>query len=315
MSAKKSFDVKRKAPAKQTKAAPARRKPAARSKPSPLRNPGRKKPGALASCRREQKKRIFSITLVVIAVLAGAILYGFWRPEVRIQTVEAENPSLSAIATEVIDGAYAHVIPRDSIFFFPERDIREAILDEHPAISALSISRSGLQSISIDTISRTAAFWWCGTPESASAANASCYEADAEGLIFRPAVVTTIEGTSTPTGSTLRIYANIVDGADSPSYPVRARMESLESIPNVLRFVKAMRELGVSPVSLAIRGDEADLFVPSSGRGTRITYVLGREEAAAALASAVFPSLNLTDGSIEYVDLRFSGKAYIKRRE
>ncbi len=245
-------------------------------------------------------------------ILAGGVLYGFWRPEVRIAEVSAPSDAYVVLAKESLSGAYWYVFPRDSIFFFPKADIRAAVMEEYPEISSLSISRTGFTSISLKTVSRTAAFWWCGTPESASAANTTCYEADAEGLIFRAVVAE--DASSTPTGSALRIYANLAE-TEGPTYPLKAHMENLENIPDVLRFVKAMKTLGVSPVSLAIRADEADLFVPSSGRGTRITYVLGREEAAAALAAAVFPSLNLTDGSIEYVDLRFSGKAYVKRRE
>lgn len=313
MSAKKSFDVRRKAPARKPEPKPAPRKRSApRSRPAP--RPSRMRPSTLAARRREEKKRWLGIYFVLFLVLVGAVIYMFWRPEIRIQEVVSEDASLAAIAKGEIEGTYFKVLPRDSIFFYPERDIRAAILDEHPEISALSISRQGLQEISIKTVSRSVAFWWCGTPENASATNFSCYEADAEGLIFRPAIVSE-NASSTPSGSTLRIYANLIDATSTPSYPLKARMESLESIPDVLRFVKSMKTLNVSPVSVAIRGDEADLFVPSSGRGTRITYVLGREESAAELAAAVFPNLNLTDGSIEYVDLRFSGKAYIKRRE
>ena len=310
MSARKSFDVPRRAPAKKVAVAPAptRRKKAAPKKPTP-----RVRESTLRQRRREERNRVVWIWVVLIVIVVGGVIYGLWRPEVRIATVTAED-SLKVIAEEQLEGTYAHILPRDSIFFYPERDIREAVLEARPEVSAVSVSRSGLTSLSLSAVERSVAFWWCGTPESATAAIDTCYEADAEGLIFRPALVYE-NASSTPSGSTLRIYANLLDATNTPAYPLRARMESLESIPDALRFVKAMKALGVSPVSIAIRWDEADLFIPSSGRGTRITYVLGREEAAAALATSVFPTLNLVDGSIEYVDLRFSGKAYVKRRE
>jgi hypothetical protein len=66
----------------------------------------------------------------------------------------------------------------------------------------------------------------------------------------------------------------------------------------------------VPVVAFVIRGDEADLYAQS---GTRITYVLGREEVTTQVAESAFPSLNLDDGSLEYVDLRFEGKAYFKK--
>ena len=63
-------------------------------------------------------------------------------------------------------------------------------------------------------------------------------------------------------------------------------------------------------VSVEIRGDEADLYTP---HGTRVTYILGNEEKAAALAASAFPTLNIQGGQLAYVDLRFEGKVYIKR--
>lgn len=311
MSARKSFDVPRKAAVRKAAppATPARRKKAAApKKPAP-----RVRESTLRQRRRDERNRLLWIWVILVGVVVGGVIYGLWRPEVRISSIESEE-YLKVIAEEELSGTYWHILPRDSIFFYPERDIRQAVLEALPAVSAVSISRSSLTSLSLSAVERSVAFWWCGTPESATAAVDTCYEADAEGLIFRPALVDE-NASSTPSGSTLRIYANLLDATNTPQYPLRARMESLEAIPDALRFVKAMKELGVSPVSIAIRGDEADLFIPSSGRGTRITYVLGREEAAAELATAVFPTLSLTDGSVEYVDLRFSGKAYVKRRE
>ncbi|MBU2330176.1 hypothetical protein KKG57_01780, partial [Patescibacteria group bacterium] len=64
--------------------------------------------------------------------------------------------------------------------------------------------------------------------------------------------------------------------------------------------------------SLAIRNDEADLYTTA---GTRITYVLGQEQEAVITAASIFSQLNLNDGSVEYVDLRFAGKGYFKRRQ
>src|SRR5262249_52105520 len=81
-------------------------------------------------------------------------------------------------------------------------------------------------------------------------------------------------------------------------------------IPNALEFVKAIKSLGVPIVSLVIRGDEADLYAQS---GTRITYVLGTEQTTATIAASAFPSLNLNDGSLEYIDLRFGDKVYFKK--
>ena len=47
--------------------------------------------------------------------------------------------------------------------------------------------------------------------------------------------------------------------------------------------------------------------------GTRITYVLGDEQNAFAALSSAQSDFNLSDGSVDYVDLRFDGKMYLKK--
>ena len=49
--------------------------------------------------------------------------------------------------------------------------------------------------------------------------------------------------------------------------------------------------------------------------GTRVTYVLGDEQNAFTALTSARDDLNLADGSLEYVDLRFDGKVYLKKKE
>lgn len=301
MSARKSFDIGRKRPAGKRKAVKA---PVVRRARSPRRS-------SLAERRRQTRNAYLIAIGVVILCVLGAVVYLFWRPEVRIAEVASEDASLAELAKQELEGTYWFLFPRDSIFFYPEKRIRESILAAHPRYSAVSITRSGFDAIKISTVSRTTAFWWCGTPEEGSANDLNCYEADAEGFVFAP-VTLDVSASTTPDLLALRLYAELEADPGSEGYPLRARIQSLGSIPDVLRFVKAMKELGVSVVSLAIRADEADVFDES---GTRLTYVIGREADAVRLAASVLPSLDIAGGAIEYVDLRFSGKAYLKRRE
>ena len=123
---------------------------------------------------------------------------------------------------------------------------------------------------------------------------------------------TTTATSSQPTATTLRLYAEIDSASSTASSPLRSRMKDLSELPSILTFVKELKSLNLVPVSLAVRGDEADLFLPSK---TRLTYVIGDEESALALASTLttYSGVNMFDGSILYVDLRFPGKVYLKR--
>ncbi len=76
--------------------------------------------------------------------------------------------------------------------------------------------------------------------------------------------------------------------------------------------MKALRVLNADVRSVDMRSDEADIYTRGA---TRITYVMGKEQQAANLAATAFPTLNLNDGSLLYVDLRFEGKVFFKKKE
>lgn len=254
--------------------------------------------------------------VILLALIAGA-LYAIWLPQLRIQEVHATGPNTSSMeqaARSVLAGTYGYVIPRNSIFFFPKAAMRNVVLAQRPEVAAVSIKRSSFSSVSVSATPRVMAFVWCGVSKTATTTTA-CYEADTEGLVFKPlagvldsaSVATTL---AMPATGELRVYSPLGKEFTEGTSPVGTRVISAAAIPDALRFVKAIRELGIPVVALELRGDEADLWV---NEATRITYVLGREQEAADLAASVIPTLNLVSGLIEYLDLRFSGRAYVKR--
>lgn len=309
--ARRSFDIK---PKKRTRSAPQKKEKPEKKHTHPrlaTRAPKRK----LKDRRREAFMRMVTLTGVAGVVALGAVLYVLWMPALRIERVEASGygnaDALIALAKEELEGKYAGVVPKNSFFFYPERAIRTSILEAYPAIVSVSVSRTSFTSLSLKANERVTAFWWCGTPEHLSSHTGDCYEADVEGLIFSRAVPLEAENTASTTGdNVLRVYGSLESASSTEGYPLRARVVGASTLPEVLRFVATIQGFGIPIASVALRGDEADLFVAPS---TRITYVIGKEKEAAKVAEIGFPKLNLMDGSLEYVDLRFEGKMYLKR--
>lgn len=286
-------------------------KPAARrpAKPSPRPKASKKAP-SLRERRERARNRVSVLVFIVIGCIVGVVVYGFWRPEVRVSEVHATNvpdeERASALITKTISGKYFGILPRDSIFFYPEEDVHAAVLAEFPSLESVKISRDSFTALSLEGTRRTAAFYWCGESSAAFTVDtASCYEADAAGLVFAKATI----ASSTPGEALLKIYAPL-ENADALSYPVRGMVTGATYLPNLLEFVNAVKELGVPVLSTFIDGDEAELYVTPE---TRLMYVLGHEEEARQSAKAAFEDLNLMNGSIEYVDLRFPGRLYVKR--
>jgi hypothetical protein len=310
MTARKSFDVHAKTPQGKEKTSPRKKRRTAPEGPAPRRKK------SLRTKREELRGRRNTTLLALSALALCAVVYGLWQPGVRIASVTAADTpdpeAVQAIATKVLAGSHLFV-PRDSFFFYPERELRAAVLDAYPSISALTLRRTGFTSLSISASSRRSAFLWCGTPKEAGEREAEgvsfdCYETDAEGFVFARQAPSEGEEAS----SLLRVYATLDTASSTGSYPLRARVEGAQMLPDILRFARAISSLGIPLRAVAIRTDEADLYTAG---GTRITYVVGQEKEAGRIAESTFASLNFMDGSIEYVDLRFGGKAYIKRRE
>lgn len=287
MSAKRSWDIQ-----------PSKRETRPAARPTRLAARGSGIP--LRARRRKARKRILTIALLLLVLVCALLIYGLHRSEVRIGRVEAagvHSEEIPAIALRALQGSSYGVVPRDSIFVYSEEAVRNEVVRAFPDISSVAIGRSGFNGIEVTALPRVLAFTWCGTSVSAAG---SCYEADGEGFIFAQ---------SAATSSTLNIYGPL---ASPDSESIGNTVAAARHVPLALQFVRSIEALGANVVSIEIRGDEADLYV--GGSATRVTYVLGKEVEAAGLAASVLPTLSLTDGTIEYLDLRFPGKAYVKRK-
>ncbi len=279
----------------------------------------------LAERRRTRRRRVLFAFGILILLLFGALIWGLQQDVARISQVEILGADLSLVsyATSTMQGNYFGIIPRDSIFFFPEEHIRANILASHNDIAAVSISRNGFTRISIKADYRVPIARWCGSTASTSSGQASspqtasagveeyCYVFDANGVIFSAV------SSTTQTVNAFRLYAPIDlargwSPAVSVVEPLHATITNADKIPTVFDFARQLSVFGSSVASIVIHDGEVD---NNLANGTRITYVLGREQDAFTALVSARTNLNLSDGSIEYVDLRFDGKVYVKRNE
>jgi hypothetical protein len=216
--------------------------------------------------------------------------------------------SLLAIATTAMLGNYFGIIPRDSIFFFPGARIRANILTAHPELAAISISRNWMTGLSITAQNRVPIAEWCPytifeqastTFATSSPATTSCYLFDANGFIF---------ATTSPlqTINSFVVFSTLMN-----NNPIGSTLPNADKLPIAFNFARQLSSFGATASSIVFRGDEVDDYVTT---GTRITYVLGDEQNAFTALSSARNNFNLSNGSVEYVDLRFDGKIYIKNK-
>jgi hypothetical protein len=257
----------------------------------------------LRARRRSRRRRVLIALSILFLLLCAGIIYELQQSAVRIANIEVygADASLAAYAREAMQGSYFGIIPRDSTFFFPASNIRSNILADHPDIAAVSIFRKGLTGISIKPDERAPIARWCGLAPT-EGVEEYCYVFDASGFIFAAAA------TSTETINSFTLYAPL---QGETLEPLRATIAQIERLPAAFDLARQLDTLGSPVTHLMLRGDEVDDYLAS---GTRITYVLGNEQNAFTALVSARENMNLADGSVDYVDLRFDGKVYLKQK-
>ena len=288
--------------------------------------------------RRRKRRRYLRIACTILFFLCvGGMVYGLWQPAVRISEIDVQDAdaSLMDIAKTALQGTYFGIIPRDSTIFYPASRIHEEIIAAHPDIAAVSLFRNGLTGLSIKANYRVPIAHWCGTPaDSTTSGNLikeviptpynECYLFDAGGFVYASATESFLssdgmqqslsESNPDKTLTPFILFDTFQDGTPSP---IGATLKDADHVPTVFDFARQLESFGKSVASIVIHGDEVDFFMSTSthsiASGLRITYLLGDEQNAYTALVSAKTQVNLTDPTLQYVDLRFPGKIYLKR--
>ena len=271
----------------------------------------------LSARRRVKRRRAYIAFSILFLLLLSTAIYGLRQSAVRISHINifGADPALAQAAASAIEGYYVGLVPRDSIFFFPEGRIRSDILASDTSNLAVSIFREGFTGLSIKVDKRVAVGRWCGASRfdlassSRSNLNADCYVFDANGLIYA------LSASTTETLNPFVLYAPLDSARSEPPLvsevePLRATIANADGLPSTFDFARQLATFGSPVSSVTLREGEVDIHLKS---GTRVTYVFGDEQNAFTALTSAREKFNLADGSVEYVDLRFDGKVYLKR--
>ncbi len=241
-----------------------------------------------------------------------AVVYGLWQKPVRIShvTIYGADPvpagrqeSLASVASAAMQGAYLGIIPRDSTFFYPASAIRADILATDSDIAAVSLFREGFTGLSVKVSGRVPIARWCGRifATSTPVEESNCYFFDANSLLYATS------SDAVPVNS-FAVYTPIA----TATQPLGATLPHNDALPAAFDFARQLTALGSPVKQIIFRDTEVDDYLAS---GTRVTYLLGDERDTYTALVSARASLNLVDGSLDYVDLRFSGKVYLKKKE
>lgn len=264
----------------------------------------------LAERRRLQRRRVTVFFAALAVVLVACFIWLTWREGLRIHdiTMYGVDQSLADMARTQMQGSYLGIVPKDSAFFYPAGAIRRALMQGHPEYAAISIFREGATGLSIKVSDRVPIARWCGLAPTAGV-EAYCYLFDASGYIYAADATSTLQK---PLNS-FDVYDPL---AGDVKEPLGATLAQAARLPSTFDLARAVGSLASSTASstvsaVVIRGDEVDDLLAS---GTRITYLLGGEQEAFSALDSSTEQLDLSSGTIEYIDVRFPSKIYLKRK-
>ena len=262
------------------------------------------------------RKRFFSravfITCICFFVCAVLIAVS-WVQALRITHVRVIHPSadfatdVERVISEQLTGMTWWGAPRDSVFMYHGGVIQEVILSQFPIVAETRITREGADGIVAHITERTPSAYWCGdvVPPDIVFRNTSetwgtCFFVDADGFIFAQA-------STTDDVPLVRYY-----GALSHGSPIGQFVAPREEFERIMWFTKEMHTADYSIVALLFV-DERDVeFVLEDGTWVRILRDDSVEVVIERMRSVFLTGVIDTTKEIEYVDMRFGNKVYVK---
>lgn len=277
-----------------------------------------------ASGRKRERMRLLVRTmLVVVGVcgIMGGVFYLLHHPAVRIHEVYVSGDGVlpadevtAQVRGMITPSASFSLIPSDSSFFVSRSDIEDMLRSTFPRIDLVSVERTSLQALSVRITERSPEALWCGdvVPPIAYTFGASaedgreevwgdCYLVDHGGYVYAPAPVYT--GNVLP-----RYYSSLQHAKPVGQY----LFDTIEFERMQTLFRELNGETRMLEAVLVVDERDIELYF---NKGLRVLAL--RSDIAETVIQrtlSLFASGTLTEGApIEYVDMRFGNKVYVKR--
>lgn len=269
--------------------------------------------------KRERQRIFFRIAGVIFCALffGGLAVWGLNQDAVRIQRVAVRGNSgissttLSSMMTESLAGAYAFLVPKDTVLFYPRQIMIANVLSAYPQIKKAEVTTENFDTLVLSVEERTSQFVWCDPSAAIDAAGeAVCYFADTSGYIFDHA-----PSFSNPVF--FEVKSPLVDalGASRSGAPIGGFVLSEEALKKLLIFKDRLSIAGIETIALHVfPGGDYELRIKNGGKilfNGKQNFDTVLENLNAALHAS---DLNkaLAGASLQYIDLRFGNKVFYK---
>ena len=282
----------------------------------------RNNPTLKPSKLRRRRRKIFAMkVLFVFLLFIGFIFLLSWFS--KISSLQIENIEVSGNSTlssaEITDAVkketsakYFFLFSKNSVFLYPKKSIEIKLADDFKKIEKLSIKSKGFKTLIATIVERKPNSLWCfSKSEDGNIRNnanlGKCYFLDEEGVIFSEA--------PDFSGNAFLRYYGLLDNIEQPIGKIYLPIGIFKEVS---RFINSLEMLGLK-VS-GFKAESENDYEINLKNGIKIIFddkqPFGKTlENIESILSEVdlkgeYPASN--PSKINYVDLRFGNKVYLK---
>src|SRR6185369_2504360 len=225
------------------------------------------------------------------------------------KVIDAE--AIKSAVSRVTSGNYLWLFPRTNILFYPQSNIKVALIEEFKRLENVDLSIKNYKILKVSVTEREGVYTWCGDVPSESNNESKCYFMDKSGYIFDEAPFFSGD-------VYFKFYGKLDLKDDSP---LGANF-SPENFSKLVSFKKSLEDIGLKPEVLYTNDDGSiRIFLPIQ-KGSREPYIVldaddDFQTSAENLELALSTEPLLSDfknkySSLEYIDLRYGNKVYYR---
>jgi len=275
--------------------------------------------------KKHARRRLLLRAVWLVAILClvyGLLVFALWQKQVRIQhiVVESNNATMQEAVRRVVEevslGARWYGAPKDSTFLLRKKDIQNALLSAFPQAENVSVHRMSLDAVRVSIEEREQVAQWCGdvvppdiTFGGAGAAYGTCFSVDADGFIFAQ-VEKDAENSARNVEGEVRYY-----GALEYDEPVGQQFAPVEEFAQLTLLTQALDAAGYRVPALLIVDEREVEFALLDGTWVRVLRSDEPEYVIDRLVTTLTADALDTQQKLQYVDMRFGNKVYVKYAE
>ena len=242
-------------------------------------------------------------TFIVLAFISG-VVFLIRMPRLQIAsittqgTVVADPLEVSQFVEQNLSGNYLYLFPKRSMLLVPLDSLERSIKQKWPRFKEVSVSRAGLNSLSVEVIEYQGVYLWCKEE--------TCYFMDSEGTVFAPAPY--FSGDAYP-----KLYGGIQgELAFQPFEPmvIEVVRELADRLPKIHIAPKGYHLENRSQMRILFthNGNEASIIIDPNGDLEKTLEALYTGLRTDPLAGMYRDQTKV----LEYIDLRFPSKVVYK---